>query len=116
MEEILQQLQRQLQEAQLGQRELGVPQLQHIQQQREDAIPDGLVMHIVMISITTWTVAMMVETVVDVTLTHNTAQSADALIQMEVEQLAHRQQPSQLYQRLMTQVIMHYLETLLSSN
>ena len=51
-------------------------------------------------------VAMMVETVVDVTSTHNTAQSADALIQMEVEQLAHKQQPSQLYQQLMAQVIM----------
>ena len=49
---------------------------------------------------------MMVETVVDVMSTHNTAQSADALIQMEVEQLAHKQQPSQLYQQLMTQVIM----------
>ena len=32
-EEILQQLQRQLQQAQLGQQELGVQQLQHIQQQ-----------------------------------------------------------------------------------
>ena len=63
-------------------------------------------MGIVMISITTWTVTMMVETVVDVTSTHNTAQSADALIQMEVEQLAHKQQPSQLYQQLMAQVIM----------
>ena len=66
----------------------------------------GLVTCIVMTSITTWTVTMMVETVVDVTSTHNTAQSADALIQMEVEQLAHKQQPSQLYQQLMAQVIM----------
>ena len=63
-------------------------------------------MVIAMISIITWNVAMMVETVVDVMSTHNTAQSADALIQMEVEQLAHKQQPSQLYQQLMAQVIM----------
>ena len=80
--------------------------LQQIQQQLEHATQDGVVMGIVMISITTWTVTMMVETVVDVTSTHNTAQSADALIQMEVEQLAHKQQPSQLYQQLMAQVIM----------
>ena len=80
--------------------------LQQIQQRLEHATQDGVVMDIVMISITTWTVTMMVETVVDVTSTHNTAQSADALIQMEVEQLAHRQQPSQLYQQLMAQVIM----------
>ena len=40
-------------------------------------------MHIVMISITTWIAAMMVETVVDVTSTHNTAQSANALIQIQ---------------------------------
>jgi hypothetical protein len=62
MEEILPPLQHQLQEAQLG-----VPQLQQIQQQQEDATQDGLVMHIVMISITTWTVTMMVETAVDPT-------------------------------------------------
>ena len=80
--------------------------LQQIQQRLEHATQDGVVMGIVMISITTWTVTMMVETVVDVTSTHNTAQSADALIQMEVEQLAHKQQPSQLYQQLMAQVIM----------
>jgi hypothetical protein len=60
MEEILPPLQHQLQEAQLG-----VPQLQQIQQLQEDAPQDGLVMHIVMISITTWTVTMMVETAVD---------------------------------------------------
>ena len=67
----------------------------------EDATQDGLVMHIVMISITTWTAAMMAETVVDVTLTHNTAQFVHALIQMEarVEQLAHLPQ-----QQLITQV------------
>ena len=64
-------------------------------------------MGIVMISITTWTVTMMVETVVDVVSTHNTAQFVDALIQMVVEQLAHKQQPSQLYQQLMVQVVMH---------
>ena len=64
-------------------------------------------MVIVMISIITWNVAMMVETVVDVTSTHNTAQSADALIQMEVEQLAHKQQLSQLYQQVLAQVVMH---------
>ena len=80
--------------------------LQQIQQRLEHATQDGVVMGIVMISITTWTVAMMVETVVDVMSTHNTVQSADALIQMEVEQLAHKQQPSQLYQQLMDQVIM----------
>jgi hypothetical protein len=62
MEEILPPLQHQLQEAQLG-----VPRLQQIQQQQEDAPQDGLVMHIVMISITTWTVTMMVETAVDPT-------------------------------------------------
>jgi hypothetical protein len=60
MEEILPPMQHQLQEAQLG-----VPQLQQIQQLQEDAPQDGLVMHIVMISITTWTVTMMVETAVD---------------------------------------------------
>ena len=80
--------------------------LQQIQQRLEHATQDGVVMGIVMISITTWTVAMMVETVVGVMSTHNTVQSADALIQMEVEQLAHKQQPSQLYQQLMAQVIM----------
>jgi FtsZ-binding cell division protein ZapB len=78
--------------------------LQQIQQQLEHATQDGVVMGIVMISITTWTVTMMVETVVDVVWTHNTAQFVDALIQMEVEQLAHKQQPSQ---QLMAQVIMH---------
>ena len=50
---------------------------------------------------------MMVETVVDVVSTHNTAQFVDALIQMEVEQLANKQQPSQLYQQLRAQVIIH---------
>jgi len=62
-----------------------------IQQQIQDATQDGLLMHIVMISITTWAAAMMAETVADVTLTRSTAQYADALIQMEagVEQLAH---------------------------
>ena len=70
----------------------------------EDATQDGLVIIIVMISITTWAAAMMAETVADVTLTRSTAQYADALIQMEagVEQLAHL-----LQQQLIIQVIMH---------
>ena len=57
----------------------------------------GLVTCIVMTSITTWTVTMMVETVVDVTSTHNGAKNANALIPMEagVEQLAHKQQQQQ---------------------
>merc|ERR1711935_987358 len=68
-----------------------------VPQQLEDATQHGLVIIIVMISITTWTAAMMAETVamvVAVLLTRNTAQFADALIQMEagVEQLAHKQQ------------------------
>ena len=59
---------------------------------------------IVMISITTWAAAMMVETVatvVAVLLTRNIAQFAHALIQMEVgvEQHAHL-----LQQQLLTQV------------
>ena len=65
-----------------------------IQQQLEDATRDGLVIHIVMISITTWTAAMMAETVVDVMFKQHTVEYADALIQMEVvvEQRAHKQQ------------------------
>ena len=60
-----------------------------------------------MTSITTWTAAMMVETVakvVVVLLTLNGAQCAHALIQMEVgvEQHAHL-----LQQQLLTQVVMH---------
>ena len=50
---------------------------------------------------------MMEGTVVDVTLTPNTAQSVDALTQMEagVEQLAQQLLPSiQVCQQLMTQV------------
>jgi hypothetical protein len=85
--------------------------LSQIQQQLEDVTRDGLGMHIVMISITTLTVTMMVVTVVDVMSTHNTAQCANALIQMEamVKQLVHKQQqlllqPSQLFQQLMIQV------------
>ena len=71
-----------------------------------------------MMSITTWTAAMMVETVVDVMSKQITAMYVDALTQMEAgeEQLAHQLLqlhqllPSQLYQQLMTQVIMnqHY--------
>ena len=70
-----------------------------LEQQLEDALAPlhGLVMHIVMISITTWTATMMAETVADVMLTQTGAQYAHALIQMEagVEQLAHllQQQP-----------------------
>ena len=47
-----------------------------------------------MTSIIIWNVAMMVETVVDVTLLHGGAQNAYALILMEagVEQLALNQQ------------------------
>ena len=64
----------------------------------------GLLIIIVMTSITTWSAAMMVETVVDVTLTQHGAQYVHALIQMQagVEQLAHL-----LQQQLLTQVIMH---------
>ena len=57
----------------------------------------GLVMDFVMISKTTWTAVMMVETVVDVTLSHNTVMYVDALIRMivAVEQHAHKQQQAQ---------------------
>ena len=63
-------------------------------------------------SITTWAAAMMEGIVVDVTFKHNTAQSVDALIQMEAgeEQLVHQLLqlhqllPSQVCQQLMTQV------------
>ena len=80
--------------------ELVVPQQAlQIQQQLEDARAPlhGLVMHIVMISITTWIVVMMVETVVDVTLTRSTAQYVHALIQMEmgVAQRVRKQQQAQ---------------------
>ena len=69
----------------------------------------------VMISITTWTAAMMVETVVDVTLPQITAFFVHALTQIiaGVEQLAHQLLqldqllPPQLCQQLMTQVIMN---------
>ena len=72
--------------------------LQQVQQQvnlLQVATQDGLLMDIVMVSITTWTATMMVETVVDVMSAHNTvALHATALIPMEagVEQLAHKQQ------------------------
>ena len=71
--------------------------LLQIQQQLEDAMMHGLVMDIVMMSITTWTAVMMVETVVDVTLIRHTVQYADALIQMEagVGQRARKQQQAQ---------------------
>ena len=48
------------------------------------ATQDGLRMDIAMMSITMWTAVMMVETVVDPMLTHNTALNANALILMEV--------------------------------
>ena len=44
----------------------------------------GVGMDFAMISITMWTAVMMVETVVDPMLTHNTALNANALILMEV--------------------------------
>ena len=49
---------------------------------------------------------MMEGTVVDVTLTCNTAQSADALTQMEVavEQIAHKQQPALQIQQQVLQI------------
>ena len=57
----------------------------------------GLVMDIVMMTITTWTAVMMAETVADATLTRSTALFVDVLIQMEVsvEQHAHKQQQAQ---------------------
>ena len=78
-------------------------------QQLEDATRDGLVIIFVMISITTLAAAMMEGIVVDVMLTLNTAQSADALTQMETgaEQLAHQLLlPSQVCQQLLAQVVM----------
>jgi len=56
--------------------ELAVPPL------LQDATRDGLLMDIVMISITTWTATMMVETVADVMLTQTGARYVHALIQM----------------------------------
>ena len=71
----------------------------HILQEQQlqlqlDATRDGLQIIIVMTSIIIWNVAMMVETVVDVTLLHPGVQNAYALIQMEagMEQLALNQQ------------------------
>ena len=73
--------------------------LLQIQKQLEDALvtQDGLVIHGVMISITTWTAVMMVETVVDVMSKQITAMYVDALIQMEagVAQRARKQQQAQ---------------------
>jgi hypothetical protein len=87
---------KQLQALQVQQQSLQTLQqaLQIQQQQLEAAMTHGLVIIIVMIAITTWTAAMIAETVVDVTLICHTVQYADALIQMEVavEQLAHKQQ------------------------
>ena len=79
--------------------ELVVPQqaLQIKQLVDARATLHGLVMHIVMISITTWTAVMMVETVVDVMSKQITATYVDALIQMEagVAQRARKQQQAQ---------------------
>jgi len=84
-----------------------VLQIRTARQQLEDATRDGLVIIFVMISITTLAAAMMEGTVVDVMLTLNTAQSADALTQMEAgaEQLAHQLLlPSQVCQQLLAQM------------
>ena len=81
--------------------------LQQVQQVNllEVATQDLLLMDIVMVSITTWTATMMVETVVDVMSAHNTvAIHATALIPMKagVEQLVHKQQQQfQLQQALL---------------
>ena len=60
--------------------------LQQVQQINllQVATQDGLGMDFAMMSITTQTAVMMVETVVDPMLTHNTALNANALILMEV--------------------------------
>ena len=62
------------------------PRLQLVQQINllQVASQDGLEMVYAMMSITMWTAVMMVETVVDPMLTHNTALNANALILMEV--------------------------------
>jgi hypothetical protein len=89
--------------------------LLRIQLQQEDAAQetqDGLVITFVMMSITTWAAAMMEGTVVDVTLIRNTAQSADALTQMEVamEQLVHKQQPALQIQQQALQIQQQVLQ------
>ena len=103
--------------------EVGVEQHAHKQQQAlqiqleaqlevglqvEDALAPlhGLLIIIVMTSITTMSAAMMVETVADVMFTQTGAQYVHALIQMQagVEQLAHL-----LQQQLIIQVIMQLL-------
>ena len=62
------------------------PRLQLVQQIHllQVASQYGLGMDFAMMSITMWTAVMMVETVVDPMLTHNTALNANALILMEV--------------------------------
>ena len=87
---VVQHLQQQDQQLHHHQRILQEQQLQL----QLDATRDGLQIIIVMTSIIIWNVAMMVETVVDVTLLHGGAQNAYALILMEagVEQLALNQQ------------------------
>ena len=57
--------------------------LQQIQQQLEHATQDGVMMGIVMISITTWDVAMMEEIVVGLMSTQITVKYVVALILME---------------------------------
>ena len=81
----------------------------------EPVIRAGLGMHIVMILIITWIATMMVETVVDVMSTHNTAQIANAWILMEAgaEQRVLKQQQYQLCQQPMTQVFIHLLKDFL---
>ena len=82
---------------------------------KEAAFRVGLLMDIAMMSTTMKPASLMEEIAVGVTLTHNTAQSVDALTQMEagVEQLAHQLLqlhqllPSQVCQQLMTQVVMN---------
>ena len=72
----------------------------------EAATQHGLVIIIVMISITTWAAAVeIVVTFVVMSLTRNTAQFVHALIQMEVE--VEQQLAQLLQQLLLTQVIMH---------
>ena len=89
--------------------------LQQVQQVNllEVATQDLLLMDIVMVSITTWTATMMVETVVDVMSTHNTVTlHATALIPMEagVEQHAHKQQ----HQFQLQQALLFLLDPLVS--
>ena len=71
----------------------------------------GLLMATVMMELTMLNVVMMVETVVDAMSIHNTAQNANALILMEVgmEQLAHKQQQQVLHTLSRTDLLSHYI-------